>query len=97
MRRLFIILLILISTIIVIAGCRNIQVDAQRQEEWKNSRQVITIVVESGESIDGYWAKYAPEWMGREQYRSEIKELNNMVSAMIYTGQKIQVYVEGGN
>ena len=71
--------------------------DTQAQTEWENSREIITVVVCQGDSIDGYWAEYAPSWMGREQYRYEIKALNDMDSCTIYAGSTIQLYVEGGN
>ena len=97
MRRLFIILLILISIVIVVVGCRNIRADAQRQNDWQNNKRVITVVINYGDSIDGYWAEYAPSWMGRELYRSEIKKLNNLQNTMLYAGDEIKLYVEGGN
>lgn len=68
--------------------------DAQAQTDWEQSREVITITVRSGDSIDGYWAQYAPSWMSREQYRYEIKALNDMDSCTIYVGQSIMLYCQ---
>lgn len=65
------------------------------QEEWEESREIITIVIERGDSIDGYWAEYAPDWMDRYEYRKEIMELNNLDSCMIYAGDIIKLYIEG--
>ena len=83
--------------LLIAVFCNNIIADARRQNDWEDNKKAITIMVQSGDSIDGYWVKYAPSWMSREQYREEIKELNNMTSAMLYAGGTIQVYVEGGN
>lgn len=69
--------------------------DAQAQTDWEHSREVITVTVHSGDSIDGYWAQYAPSWMSREQYRYEIKALNDIDSCTIYAGDTIQLYVKG--
>lgn len=70
--------------------------DAQAQTDWEQSREVITVRVHSGDTIDGYWAEYAPSWMSCEQYRYEIKVLNNMDSCTIYVGDTIKLYVKGG-
>lgn len=64
----------------------------QRQKDWTENRETITITVQYGDTIDGYWAEYAPDWMGREEYREYIKSLNNMTSCAIYAGQTIKIY-----
>lgn len=68
--------------------------DFRQQEEWEDTRQVVTICVQYGDTLYGYWIEYAPNWMGYEQYIHEIQELNDMESCSIYAGQTIQVYVE---
>ena len=70
--------------------------DVRAQNDWEDSRQVVTKMVQHGDSIDGYWVQYAPSWMGREQYRAEIKALNNMDTCNIYAGNTIKLYVQGG-
>lgn len=70
--------------------------DAQAQTDWEHNREVITIMVHSGDTLDGYWAEYAPSWMSRDQYRYEIQTLNDMDSCMLYTGDTIKLYVQGG-
>ena len=64
----------------------------QRQKDWTENRETITITVQYGDTIDGYWAEYAPDWMGREEYREYIKTLNDMYDCAIYVGQTIQIY-----
>lgn len=65
--------------------------------DWEQTREIKTVYVQRGDSVDGYWAEYAPEWMDRSDYREEIKELNNMDSCYLYAGQTLKIYVEGGN
>ena len=69
--------------------------DAQAQTDWEHNREVITITVHSGDTLDGYWVEYAPSWMSRDQYLYEIKTLNNMDSCTIYAGNTIKLYVKG--
>lgn len=80
-----------------------IAVAAQRHTEtlsdydaWLANREVITITVLPGDSLDGYWVEYAPSWMTREQYRYEIQTLNDMDSCTIYAGDTIKLYMKGG-
>ena len=85
----------------IIAVCASIATltivrDAKAQTDWEQSREVITVRVHSGDSVDGYWAEYAPSWMSREQYRYEIKALNDMDSCTLYAGDTIKLYVKGG-
>jgi hypothetical protein len=68
--------------------------DAKTQAEWEENREIITVIVEKGDTLDGYWAEYAPNWMSREQYRTEIMELNNMKSCGLSVGNKIKLYVD---
>ena len=61
-------------TIILVALCMItsiycIAVAAQRYTEttseyeaWLQTREVITITVLPGDSIDGYWVEFAPDW-----------------------------------
>ena len=68
--------------------------DSRRQDEWEDTRQAVTICVQYGDTLYGYWIEYAPKWMGYDQYIYELLELNDMESCSIYAGQRIQVYVE---
>jgi hypothetical protein len=69
--------------------------DAQAQTDWEHNREIITITVHNGDTLDGYWVQYAPNWMSRDQYLYEIKTLNNMDSCTIYAGDTIKLYVKG--
>ena len=86
-----------IIALCVILATFTIVRDAQAQTEWENNREIITVIVHSGDTIDGYWVEYAPNWMSREQYRYEIQTLNDMDSCMLYIGDTIKLYVQGGN
>lgn len=66
--------------------------DYQNTHEWESTREVHLIRVQSGDSVDGYWAEYAPSWMNREDYREEFKELNNLDSCYLYEGDFVKVY-----
>lgn len=68
--------------------------NTKTQADWEENREVITVKVQSGDTIDGFWAEYSPNWISREQYRNEIMELNNMNSCNIRVGQTIKLYVE---
>ena len=66
--------------------------DNARYSEWKATREIHLIRVESGDSVDGYWSEYAPSWMDRSDYRTEFKELNNLDSCHLYEGDFVKVY-----
>lgn len=68
--------------------------DLRQQTEREATLQPVTIRVQCGDTLYGYWIEYAPNWMSYSQYLYEIMELNNMTSCSIYAGQTIQVYVE---
>jgi hypothetical protein len=81
-----------VTTPIVIVSAR----DNAQMKEWEQTREVKLVHVESGDSLDEYWAEYAPSWMNRYDYREAIKELNDMDSCALYAGDIIKVYTEGG-
>jgi hypothetical protein len=83
---------ILCAVVFVVAAFTIIR-DANRQAEWEESRRVITIRVQRGDTMDGFWVEYAPDWMGREQYRAEIMELNDMDNSSLRSGQNIKLYI----
>lgn len=66
--------------------------DHARLAEWESTREVRLVRVQSGDSVDAYWAEYAPAWMNREDYRAEFKELNNTSSCYLYEGDFVKVY-----
>lgn len=63
-----------------------------QRTEWEASREVITIYVESGDTLDELGYKYKPEWMDVREYREQVKELNNMESSDLYMGQELKLY-----
>ena len=96
MKKFITTIIFIFALVILILTISSIRADAKRQADWVATREIITIRIKSGDSLDGYWAKYAPEWMSREQYRAELKELNHLTSALIYADDIIKIYVEGG-
>ena len=97
MRKLFAVLCTVVAVAIIVVCANSLRADAQRRSNWEDSREIISVVIQPGDSLDGLWAKYGPHWMDRRDYRIEIIELNNLDSAMLYVGDKIKLYVEGGN
>lgn len=87
----------IITVVLLVFSVKVVYADHMKQVEWEESRETIVITVKSGDTVDGYWAKYAPDWMGREQYREEFKQLNRTNSCGLDVGDKVKLYVEGGN
>lgn len=90
MKRFIAIILVAFTILATFVIIRNIT----RQNSWEANREVITIKVQSGDTIDGFWVEYAPNWISREQYRAEIMELNNMNSCTLHIGQTLKLYTE---
>lgn len=63
-----------------------------RVATWANTREVITIVVERGDTLDEFGYKYKPDWMDVREYREYIKELNDMDTSSLYVGQELKLY-----
>ena len=85
-----------VCAIITIVACIIVlATDSNPQDDWINTRQVITIKVQPGDTVDGYWAEYAPDWMSRGQFRAEFKSLNNVQNCYLIAGTKVKIYVEG--
>lgn len=88
---------VLLTVLIMSIPTASVIQDYTRRTEWESTREIKTVYVNSGDSIDGYWAEYAPSWMDRSDYREAIKELNGIDSCYLYAGQTLKLYVEGGN
>lgn len=87
------ILALLALVIGCVVGVNNmLEAEKARYNEWVETREVITIIIEKGDTIDGYYAEYAPEWMDRYEWREEIRDLNNLKSCAIYAGETIKLY-----
>lgn len=93
MKKLIIVVVLLIIAVNVLVAAIVVS-DFRQQKKWEATRQPISIRIQYGDTIYGYWIKYAPNWMSYEQFLYEIKELNNMTSCSIYAGQTIQIYIE---
>lgn len=89
----FAIIITMIST--VWAAAHTISEDKALHNEWENTREVITVRVQYGDTLDGFGYEYKPEWMDVREYREQVKDLNDMTSSMLYAGQTIKLYVEG--
>ena len=93
-EKMLITMLVVCATILTVLTVYTIVNENNRYNNWIEHREVRQIVVQRGGGIDDYWAKYAPSWMDRSDYRREIMELNHLNSACLYTGDVIEVYVE---
>ena len=69
--------------------------EVARYDDWVANREVITVYISSGDTLDGYYVEYAPDWMDRYTYRAAILELNGMHDCTIYAGDYIKLYVVG--
>lgn len=94
--------MIVLTALCIIMSVYCIAVAAQRYTDisseydtWLQTREVITITVLPGDTIDGYWVEYAPDWMTCEQYRYELQTINDLDSCTIYAGDTIQIYIQG--
>ena len=67
--------------------------DNGKQTEWENTRTVMTVIVDKGDTLDDFGYQYKPDWMDVREYRQKVMELNNMNSAMLYDGQSLKLYV----
>lgn len=67
--------------------------NGNRMATWAQTRDVVTVTVSSGDTLDGFGYKYKPEWMDVREYREYIKELNGMESSTLYVGQQLKLYV----
>ena len=79
---------LIVALVCVKASCSN-----DDYSEWLNTRAVKTVMVHSGDTLDGFGYQYKPDWMDVRQYRRAVMTLNNMDSATIYSGQSLKVYV----
>ena len=86
-------ILVMISTVWVAA--HTISERTRLEEEWESTREVITVIVQYGDTLDGFGYEYKPTWMDVREYREQVKELNNMTLSTLYAGQTLMLYVEG--
>ena len=90
------IILIALAVLCVIVGCISAFLSRSnyndRYNEWLKNAEIITVIIQRGDTIDGYYAQYAPEWMDRYTYRQLILDLNHMNNCDIYAGDIIKLY-----
>lgn len=92
----FVTAICVVAVLVILVGIK-VNADERRLTEWKENCTIITVIVEKGNTLDGFGYKYKPEWMDVREYRYHILELNDMPSAMLYEGQTLQLYIQGGN
>ena len=86
-------LLFAVSVLVVVVFAVGTIAEANdRKSEWKSTREVITVYVESGDTLDELGYRYKPSWMDIREYREEIKELNDMQDSYLYMGQELKLY-----
>lgn len=86
-------LLILAVIAIVSAFAVSISSATDKQSEWYSTRVTKTITVHSGDTLDGIGYEFKPSWMDVREYRHMIMQLNDLDTAMIYSGDQLKVYV----
>ena len=90
----FVTIIVMISTVWVAA--HTIRENKTLRAEWETTREVITVTVQYGDTLDGFGYKYKPSWMDVRDYREQVKDLNRMTSSTLYEGQTLKLYVQGG-
>lgn len=91
MNRTTIILICLVA--IVAFATHSLVSNGNRYVTWVNARDIITVTVESGDTLDEFGYKYKPEWMDVREYRELVKELNGMENSSLYVGQELKLYI----
>lgn len=87
----FTVLLICLTIVIAIATFSLVS-NGNKYAEWKNTCDIITVTVSSGDTLDEFGYKYKPEWMDVREYRELVKELNGMENSTLYVGQQLKLY-----
>lgn len=83
--------LALIIALCIVVGC-HLYGNHKQYKEWTDTRAILDIIVDSGDTLYKYSATYKPTWMTLDEYCCELQALNGMTSSDIYVGQHIQVY-----
>ena len=96
MKKFAIIIMCVTIIVTMIVAVTTVSADMQRRSHWENTREVITVFIYYGDTLHGLWAEYGPSWMDRREWTYEVMELNGMDSCMLYVGQTLKIYVEGG-
>ena len=70
--------------------------DNSLEAEWLENREVITICVHYGDTLDEICYQYKPSWMDVREFRYYILDLNGMSNSMLYAGQTLKIYAYEG-
>ena len=70
----------------------NINHEHQLKTEWENSREVITVIVQSGDTLDAFAYEYKPSWMNAYDYRECVIMLNELPNSNIQIGDRLKLY-----
>jgi hypothetical protein len=96
MKKSCIIFTAIVLVITMVVAVQTVSADAQRRSHWEEHREVITVYIDYGDTLHGLWVEYGPSWMDRREWTYEVMTLNGMDSCMLYAGQTLKLYVEGG-
>ena len=88
-------IVVLVIVAIVSIGCK-VNYDHKLRAEWEHNRQVLTVAVQSGDTLDEFGYNHKPSWMDVREWRYQVMELNGMEDANLLAGQRIKIYTEGG-
>ena len=66
-----------------------------REDEWNNNKQVISYIVDNGDTLWGIAEQHKPQWLDTRDYIRDVKSLNNLDSSSLSTGDKILIYAYG--
>ena len=92
--RLITVLLLTLVCAIIFVGC-NIHHSNKLKTEWEQSRDVITVTVHYGDTLDDFGYQYKPSWMDIREYRELVNDLNGMTSSALHTNTDIKLYAQG--
>ena len=81
------VLAIAVTVIVVITK------DAKAEQAWKESREIVSHYVCTGDTLHGLYYQYNPQGIDIEPWTEQVKELNNMNNSGLYAGDTILIYI----
>lgn len=73
----------------------NIGYNKARETEWENNKQVVSYIVDSGDTLWNIAEQYKPAWLDTREYIYEVRQLNNELSSNLQAGDEILIYIYG--